>query len=132
MYYAWAGYSFESICYKHIAQVQKALHIPMGSKARTWRYSPKKGSQDNGAQIDLLFERSDNAITICEIKCTHEPFKIDKNYYHLVLKKASIYQKITKTSKQVFIAFISANGIKKSAYMNDIAGVVTLNDLLKE
>jgi hypothetical protein len=131
IYYSWMGYSFESVCYKHIAQIQKALNIPSGSKAGTWRYSPKRGSKDNGAQIDLLFERNDDAVTICEIKCTNEPFTIDKNYYHLIMNKVSIYQKITKTSKQIFIAFISANGIKKSTYTDNITGVVTLDDLLK-
>lgn len=132
IYYSWMGYSFESVCYKHIAQIQKALNIPMGSKAGTWRYSPKKGSKDSGAQIDLLFERSDDAVTICEIKCTNEAFTIDKNYYNLMMNKVSVYQKITKNLKQVFIAFISANGVKRSAYTDNIVGVVTLDDLLEQ
>jgi uncharacterized protein len=120
MYYSWMSYSFKSLCYKHIAQIQKALNIPMGSKAGVWRYSPKKGSKDSGAQIDLLFERSDDAVTICEIKCTDKPFIIDKNYYSLMMNKVSVYQKVTKTLKQLFIAFISANGIKQSAYIDNI------------
>lgn len=131
-YYSWMGYAFESICYKHIPQIQKALNIPPGSKVGTWRFSPKKGSEESGAQIDLLFERNDDTVTICEIKCTNEPFVLDKNSYTLIMNKVLIYQKITKTSKQVFMAFISANGIKKSVYMNNISGLVTLNDLLEE
>ncbi len=131
-YHAWMGYAFESICYKHLAQIQKTLNIPMGSKAGTWRHLAKNSSQDSGAQIDLLFERSDDAVTLCEIKCTDEPFTIDKNVYNLLMKKAAVYQQITKTTKQVFIAFISANGLKKSAYAHKITGVVTLADLLQE
>ena len=130
IFYSWMGYAFESVCFKHIAQIQKALNISPGSKAGTWRFSPRRGSKDKGAQIDLLFERNDDAVTICEIKCTNEPFLIDKNYYDLMMNKVSVYQKITKTSKQIFIAFISANGIKRSAYTDTITGVVTLNDLL--
>ena len=80
-YFAWLGYSFESVCYKHIGQIQKALNIPSGSQAGTWRFNPKKNSKDRGAQIDLLFERNDDALTICEIKFTDKPFKIDKTYY---------------------------------------------------
>lgn len=129
LYYAWMGYSFESVCYKHINQIQKALKIPGGSKAGTWRFNPKQGNKEKGAQIDLLFERKDDAITICEIKCTDKPFLIDKKYYDVLMNKVSVYQKISKTSKNVFIAFISASGIKKSIYSDHITGVVILDDL---
>jgi len=130
MYYAWMGYSFESVCYKHINLIQKSLKIPGGSKAGTWRFSPKKGSKDKGAQIDLLFERKDDSITICEIKCTDKPFLIDKKYYDILMNKVAVYQKISKTTKNIFVAFISVSGIKKSVYANNVTGVVTLDNLL--
>jgi len=129
-YYAWMGYSFESVCYKHVAQIQKALKLPPGSKAGTWRYNSKKGSKDSGAQIDLLFERKDDAVTICEIKCTNEPFLIDKSCYNSMINKASVYQKVTKTTKQIFFALVSANGVKKSIYTDNITEIVILEDLL--
>lgn len=75
------GYSFESVCYKHIAQIQKSLKISNNAKAGTWRFSPKVGSKEKGAQSDLLFDRSDDVVTVCEIKCTDKPFLIDKKYY---------------------------------------------------
>jgi uncharacterized protein len=128
-YCSWLGYSFESICYKHISQIQKSLKIPLGSKAGTWRFNPKRHSKEKGAQIDLLFERNDDAVTICEIKYTDKPFLIDKTYYDNLINKIDVYKKISKTSKQIFIAFISANGIKKSAYANCINGLVSLDDL---
>jgi hypothetical protein len=77
-------------------------------------------------------EREDDAITICEIKCTSEPFILDKNCYHSIANKVSVYQRVTKNSKQLFIALVSANGIKKSAYANKFIGIMTVNDLLVE
>lgn len=129
-YRTWTGYAFESVCYKHIAQIRKKLKIPSGARVGTWRYSPKRGSKEAGAQIDLLFDRDDDTVTICEIKFTEHPFEIDKKYYSTILNKQAVYERITKTSKQVFIAFISASGLKKTIYTNNVAGVVLLDDLL--
>jgi AAA+ ATPase superfamily predicted ATPase len=130
LYQTWAGYAFESVCYKHIAQIRKKLKIPSGARVGTWRYSPKRGSKESGTQIDLLFDRDDDTVTICEIKCTDQPFVIDKKYYSSLANKKDVYVKITKTAKQIFIAFISANGLKQNTYSNHITGDVMLDDLV--
>lgn len=129
IYDAWMGYTFEAVCYKHIDQIQQALKIPGHAKAGTWRFNPKAGKNEKGAQIDLLFERNDDAVTICEIKCTDKPFIIDKKYYDALMNKVAVYQKVSKTSKQIFIAFISFNGIKMNAHLECVSGVVTISDL---
>jgi len=129
----WMGYAFESVCYKHISQIRKALNIPTGAKVGAWRYAPKRGAPENGAQIDLLFERDDGTITLCEIKCTEMPFAIDKKYYQSLLNKMAVYQKVTRSIKQLFVAFISANGLKKTIYSEEIEpNLVVLEDLFKE
>ena len=77
----WLGYAFESICYKHISQIRKKLSISPAAVANAWRYVPKtKTDNSGGAQIDLLFDRLDDAITICEIKYSEKPFVINKQY----------------------------------------------------
>lgn len=130
---AWKGYTFEAICYKHIAQISKALNFSPASALYTWRYSPKLKSKEFGAQIDLLFERSDDAITICEIKYTDESFIIDKKTANLFENKLKVFQEQTRTKKQLFLALISASGIKQTTYANELlSGVVTLDDLFKE
>ena len=130
LYQTWAGYAFESVCYKHIAQIRKKLKIPSGARVGTWRYSPKRGSNESGAQIDLLFDRDDDTITICEIKCTDQPFVIDKKYHSSLANKKNVYVKIIKTPKQILLAFISANGLKQNTYSTHITGDVMLDDLL--
>ena len=79
-WHSWAGYAFEAICYKHLSQIRKKLNIPPTAIATSWRYIPRKKSLDNGAQIDLLFDRMDGAVTICEIKYSAKPFVINKQY----------------------------------------------------
>jgi AAA+ ATPase superfamily predicted ATPase len=129
---SWIGYAFEAICYKHIPQISKALNIGPTAIPSTWRYTPLKGSKSPGAQIDLLFDRNDDSITICEIKYTDEPFLIDKQYAEKLTKKIDVFKKITGTNKQIFLAIISANGVKKNIYSEEMVdGVVTLDDLFK-
>ena len=77
-WYSWAGYAFEALCYKHIDQISSSLDLSPTALPTTWQYIPKKGTEEQGAQIDLLFDRDDDAITICEIKYTNTPFAIDK------------------------------------------------------
>ncbi|MBP9764116.1 MAG: ATP-binding protein [Gammaproteobacteria bacterium] len=132
-YFSWQGYVFENICYKHLSQIKKALDLDESSLASPWRYIPRKGTPDQGAQIDLLFDRQDRAITLCEIKYTEQPFKIDKLYAQQLNKKLEVFKNITRTDKQVFIALIAANGLSESVYSEEmISGTVLLKDLFQK
>lgn len=131
-WHAWAGYSFEAICYKHLNQINETLKLSPASIPSAWRFSPTKGSQDQGAQIDLLFDRNDDSITICEIKYTEEPFGIDKAYAEKLNQKIRVFKKVTGIKKQIFLAMIASSGLKKTMYSEDmVTGVVTLDDLFR-
>lgn len=131
-YYSWLGYAFESICYKHLANIRKALKINPTAIAGSWRYVPIKNSTQRGAQIDLLFDRKDDAVTLCEIKYTSEPFVLTKEYVDVLQRKIAVFKEQTKTKKQIFLALISANGIKNNYYAENLfCGVVTLGDLFE-
>jgi hypothetical protein len=129
-WYNWAGYAFESICYKHLNQIRKKLNISPSAIANGWRYAPTPKSNEKGAQIDLLFDREDDSITICEIKYTTEPFSITKDYAENLKNKIAVFKEKTKTKKQIFLVIISANGIKDTIYSEEmVQEVVTLEDL---
>ena len=130
---SWAGYAFEAVCYKHISNIRKTLQIDPGAEVGSWRYVPPKGGTDTGAQIDLLFDRPDDAVTICEIKYNEQPYAIDKPYAKILLNKSDVYTKHTQTKKQIFIAMITSGGLKPTMYSEDIvSGQVVLNDLFIE
>jgi hypothetical protein len=129
-WHTWAGYAFESLCYKHIPQISTALKLSPTALPYTWRYAPRPGSQERGAQIDLLFDRDDGVITMCEIKYTMKPFILDKNYAEQLQRKIDVFKAKTKTTKDIFVAFISASGLKHSLYSEDIvSATATLDDL---
>jgi uncharacterized protein len=129
---SWAGLSFESVCYEHLPQVMTALGLSATAIPSTWRYMPTNDS-DQGAQVDLLFDRDDDSITLCEIKYSQKPFSITKEYAKKLEQRVEIFKKVTGTTKQIFTVMISANGIKENKYSDElISGVVTLDDLFKE
>lgn len=129
---SWSGYAFESICHKHSAQISDALGISATSVPSSWRYIPSKGAAEEGAQIDLLFDRDDDAITLCEIKYTDTPLAIDKSYASNLLRKMEVFRNRTKTTKQLFMAIISASGLKKTMYSEEIVNaLVTIDDLFR-
>lgn len=129
----WLGLAFESICYKHISLIRKALRINAIAIADAWRYVPRKGEMEQGAQIDLLFDRQDDVITLCEIKYSEEPFVLTKEYVEVLKRKMKVFKDRTHTNKQLFMTLVTANGLKNNFYVDDlIHGVVTLDDFFKE
>jgi len=131
-YQAWAGYAFESICMKHLDQIVAALAIPPGGIASSWKYIARS-AQENGAQIDLLIERNDNAISVVEIKYHQSPFKIDKAYAQNLMNKCEVFRKQSRTKKQIFLVIIAANGLTETMYSEElISQVLTLDDLFSD
>jgi len=113
---SWSGYAFEAICYKHIEEIRIGLNIPVTANIGTWRYSPRKGSEEKGAQIDLLFDRDDGVVTVCEIKYSDIPFEIDKQYANNLLNKIDVFKRQSRVDKQIFISFITSSGIKENMH----------------
>lgn len=131
-YQAWRGYAFESFCYKHIGKIKNKLGINSSAKIGSWRYIPRDNSEETGTQIDLVFDRHDGAVTLVEIKFSDKPFVISKEYAENLRKKIAVYKKITRTKKQIFLALISASGLKKNKYAEElISQVMTLDELLR-
>lgn len=129
---SWLGYAFENVCYKHLPAIRNALDISPTAIADSWRYVPRKYDQEAGAQIDLLFDRKDGAITICEIKYNTKPYIITKDYVDNLKRKMEVFQKQTRTKKQLFISMITAMGLKNNYYAEELlSGFVTLDDIFK-
>ena len=131
IWYNWSGYVFESMCFKHIDRIKHALGIDkIVSKTGSWRYSPEESHSDRGAQIDLLFDRADRVITLCEIKSSFGQFTIDKAYAENLRNKVAVYRNHTKTKKQIYIAMITMHGLTHNQYSEElIVNEITLKDL---
>lgn len=126
---SWSGYAFESICLKHIRQIKKALDIgAVYTEISSWRTRPESGKK--GAQIDLLIDRQDRCIHVCEIKFSTSQFTIDKKYHDELSGKLSVFRDQSKTNKTLFLTMITTFGIKENVYKVQIVqNELTMNDL---
>jgi AAA+ ATPase superfamily predicted ATPase len=128
---SWSGMAFERICLKHIPQIKRALGIAaVYTTESAWRYAPKVGQ--NGAQIDLLIDRQDFTINLCEIKFSTSEFIIDKKYASEIEQKRNIFREVTRTKKTIFPTMITTFGTRPNEYkLNLIQNEVKMDALFK-
>ncbi len=133
-WYNWTGYVFESVCFKHVDKIRRALGIDkIISKVGSWRYVSGLSDEGKGAQIDLLFDRADRVVTICEIKSGFGKFSINKAYAENLRNKIAVYKNQINTKKQIFIAMITTHGLDKNEYSEElVSNEITLKDLFGE
>ncbi|MCL2650844.1 MAG: ATP-binding protein [Candidatus Azobacteroides sp.] len=123
---AWAGYSFELLCQTHILQIKRALSIGgVISYISGWRSK----DVETGAQIDLLIDRNDNIINLCEMKYTTKEFIITKSYDGNLRNKRGTFIEESNTKKSVHLTMITTYGVKHNEYWNNIQSEVLLDDL---
>lgn len=116
----WSGYAFETICFKHILQIKRALGISSVLTIESqWSYRPKDKSE-RGAQIDLILDRKDDCINLFEIKFHHTLFTIDRKYADELRHKIALFREITKTTKTIFLTFITPFGIHQNEYSSEL------------
>jgi hypothetical protein len=110
---AWSGYAFEYICRYHIDSIKKSLGINgIYAEISNWR---SKGSEA-GAQIDLLIDRSDRVINICEMKFSVKQFTIDKAYAANLRNKIAVFRDESGTNKTLFFTIITTFGLKPNEH----------------
>ncbi len=114
-YKIWSGFSFETICMKHLAQIKEGLKIS-GINAIQGSWIEK--NTPNSTQIDLLIDRDDNVINLCEMKFYNTEYAIDKKYANEIAKKVNAFSISTKTKKSVFVTFITTYGLIQNQYSN--------------
>jgi len=123
---AWAGYSFELLCQTHIFQIKRALSIGgVTSYISGWRSK----EAENGAQIDLIIDRNDNIINLCEMKFSNKEFVITKKIDENLRNKRGVFIEESNTKKTVHITMITTYGVKNNEYQGNIQSEVLLGDL---
>lgn len=128
---SWEGLSFEQICKDHIGQIKKKLGIS-GIMSEVSSWTKQGDGNDKGAQIDLLIDRRDNVINLCEIKFSTHEFEINKDYDTALKNKVSVFRDSVNTKKTLAVTMITTYGIKKNMYSNYITKQVVLDDLFAD
>ena len=124
---AWRGYAFEELCFLQIDKIKQKLGIAgVSTTVSSWLVS-QDGKQQ--MQIDMLINRSDNVINLCEIKFYSSPFAIDKQYDAILRERVQYLIEQVPKKKTVHLTFIASFGLKTNEYSGQVQSVVTLDDL---
>lgn len=123
---AWQGYAFELVCLLHVQQIRSALGIAgVAYTAGTWRST----SSDPGAQIDLVIDRADGVVNLCEMKFSDGPFAIGKAYAQVLRNKRVAFVRETGTRKAQHVTIVTPDGLAHNACAHDVMASITADDL---
>jgi len=123
---SWGGLAFEAVCLKHVNQIKKGLGISgMSANSSSWR--------NENAQIDLVINRGDNCINLCEMKFSTSEYTISKSYKDALRNKKNEFVKEMATRKNVFITMVTTFGVKENSHSQEVMdNQLTINNLFEK
>jgi uncharacterized protein len=125
----WSGYAFENICFHHIDNIKAALGIA-GVHTNQYSFLAKTTDEIEGTQIDLLIDRQDSVISLCEVKFYNDELVLTKEDADNLRRKKSIFRHVTGTKKQIFIVLITTFGLIKNKHsLGLVDNVLDMNAL---
>ena len=129
----WQGYAFEQVCLHHIQQIKRKLGISgILSNVCTYSWSAftdKNDKQHQGGQIDLILDRGDRTINLCEMKYASGTYSISSDYASHMLSRAESFRELTGTDKSIHLTMITSGGIEHNEGWQTIQSEVVLDDL---
>lgn len=117
---AWSGYAFESVCFRHLPQLKQAMGISGVETTHASWICRAKDESDQGAQVDLLIDRTDSVINLCEMKFCDAPFVIDKSYAAELRTKLDTFRRNSRTRKAVMMTMVTPFGVRQNEYHSEL------------
>ena len=124
---SWRGLAFENVCFRHIDQIKKALDIyGVHTTHSAWLgYDEELG----GAQIDLILDRDDHVLNMCEIKYLSGDLSVNAAYQRKLANRQAIIQKMISPKQVIHQTLITTYGLTQNEYSGVFSKVITLEDL---
>jgi len=121
----WFGLSYERLCFAHAAQIRKALHLD-SIATKTYSLFTEK------AQMDMVIERADGIVNLCEMKYTQQPYALDKIEAEKIKIRKDSLMMLNRKKQNVQCILVTKQDAKHNSYYNSmIIRNITLNDLMK-
>ena len=127
---AWSGYAFEDVCRAHIRQIKSALGIgDVTTRESSWVVPGTE--TEKGMQIDLVIDRDDRKICLCEMKFSQGKFSVGRDYAEKIQERIRRTMEFTGNAKPVISVLITTYGIERNEYSGKFQKVVTMEDLFR-
>lgn len=127
---SWRGRAFEDVCFVHQTEVKKALGIS-GVQAEVYPWHATADGNVAGAQIDMLIDRADRVLNLCEMKFSQDDYVISKDYDEKLRGKIVALQEETGGKRNVQVTLVTTFGLKKNMYSSRVQRVVTMEELFR-
>lgn len=129
-YNTWCGLAFERVCFAHVDQIKMKLGISgVLTGVYSWRCQPNEEKGYGGVQIDMLIDRNDGIIDLCEMKYSETEYSISSAYAQEMARKRSVFQLVSKTRKAVHLVLVTTQGIAPGVNQYSVQASVVLDDL---
>lgn len=127
---SWMGTTFETVCLRHHRQIKQALGLnAIATETSNWHFRSNMPTQTPGAQIDMIIERADRIIHLCEIKFSIGEYIISQEYEKRLRQRMSLFQYHTKNKKSLVNTFITTYGVANGKNKSIVHSEVTMDDL---
>ncbi len=127
---SWRGFAFENVCFNYISEIKKALGISgVSTKQSIW--TKRSTADEDGTQVDLIIERKDDVVNMCEIKYYKGDFVVDKSYHRTLVHRRNLLEKEISRKDIIHSTLITTNGLEYNEYSSDFDNVITLDDLFE-
>lgn len=124
----WHGLAFERVCKAHMQQIKAALGF---ASVSTEFYTWKSKQTEEGAQIDIVIDRADNTINICEVKFSEDLYSLNKEEYMKIQNRIKAFKEVTGTRSSIIPTMITTFGMKDGMYSDQIIAKVDMDDLFE-
>lgn len=129
-YNTWCGLAFERVCLSHVDQMKRKLGISgVQTNEYAWRYVNDVSKGHGGVQIDLLVDRADGVIDLCEMKYSSSEYVITADYAAELRRKRNVFMDVTGTKKALHTVMVTTNGVAHNSEWNEIQNEITMDDL---
>jgi hypothetical protein len=127
---AWSGLAFERLCFQHKKQIAATLGISGVYTAwYAWSAAPDTEKGYPGMQVDLVIDRADGVVNLCEAKFSSKPYAITPGYLEELRLRQGRYREEVAPKKSVHITMITASGVVNNPQRQSINSFVELDDL---
>ena len=127
---AWSGYAFEDVCRTHIRQLKAALGIgDVNTRESSWVVPGTE--TERGMQIDLVIDRDDRKICLCEMKFSQGKFTVGRDYAEKLQERIRRTMEFTDNEKPVISVLVTTYGIERNDYAGKFQKVITMQDLFR-
>ena len=125
----WRGFAFENVCFNHIEQIKSALGISgISTTQSAWS---SRGGDEEGTQIDLIIDRADNVVNMCELKFYSNDFNVENKYYRILLSRQELLGGMISPKKVIHQTLVTTYGLQYSEYSGIFDHVIIMDDLFR-